>query len=213
MRRPSFNTQSPEDIQLEEQTPTASGATTPRSTSGLIASHPDQLQPALRKQMQARPQELPSQIAEIVFILLCASTQLLFATFFGDVAILQTVLSVDLSIAEPQLPWIQGAYTLANGLAVIISGSLADLTRPRWMINGSLLWLVVWNLIGGVSLVKRLAILFFVTRAMQGAAIGVLVSTSISMLGRIYAPGRRKNIAFSAMASTAPLGFWVGAMQ
>lgn len=207
MTRPGTHP-SPEDITLE--TPPASGATTPRSHTSLTADHSPQ--PA-RLSMQSRPHELPSQLAEIVFILLCASSQLLFATFFGDVAILQTVLSERLNIAEPQLPWIQGAYTLANGLAVIISGSLADLTRPRWMINGSLLWLVFWNLVGGVSLLRRVAILFFVTRAMQGAAIGVLVSTSISMLGRIYQPGRRKNIAFSSMASTAPLGFWVGAMQ
>lgn len=163
--------------------------------------------------MQPRPAELPSALSEILFILVCSSSQLLFATFLGDVAVLQSRLKPLIGIGDAQTPWLQGAFMLANGISVIVTGSLADLVRPKMMVNASFAWLLVWNLLGGVSLLKRIRILFFVVRAMQGLAIGVLVSTTISMLGRTYKPGKRKNRAFSVMASTAPLGFWVGALQ
>ena len=48
---------------------------------------------------------------------------------------------------------------------------------------------------------------------MQGLAVGVLVSGSISILGRVYKPGIRKTRVFSVMAAFAPMGFWVGALQ
>lgn len=183
-----------------------SGASTP-------ASYSDEPSQELRVQPQGRPSDLPTMWSEVALVLLCSSAQLLFASFLGNMIVLQSVLLDKIHIKESQTPWIQGAFTLANGLAVIISGSLADLFPPKKMICAAFAWLVLWNIIGGVSLRIGSAGLFFVVRAMQGAAIGLLVATAISMLGRIYHPGRRKNRAFSAMASTAPLGFWVGTIQ
>ncbi|KAK3676867.1 hypothetical protein LTR78_003071 [Recurvomyces mirabilis] len=63
------------------------------------------------------------------------------------------------------------------------------------------------------TLKPSLSILFFVMRAMQGLAVGVLVSGSMSILGRIYNPGQRKTRVFSAMAAMAPCGFLLGALQ
>jgi hypothetical protein len=48
---------------------------------------------------------------------------------------------------------------------------------------------------------------------MQGLSVGVIVSGSMSILGRVYAPGLRKTRVFSAMAAMAPFGFWLGAIQ
>lgn len=48
-------------------------------------------------------------------------------------------------------------------------------------------------------------------RAMQGLAIGVLVSGSMSILGRVYKSSIRNNRVFSAMAATARLS--LGALQ
>lgn len=153
---------------------------------------------------QRRPAALPTLWSEVMLVLLCSSAQLLFAVSLGDMIVPQKVLLDEIHIVESQTPWIQGAFTLANGLAVIISGSLADLFPPKTMICAGFAWLVVWDPIGVVSLTLGSAVPFFIVRAMQGAAIGLLVATSISMLGRSFSPGRRKNRAFSAMASTAP---------
>lgn len=48
---------------------------------------------------------------------------------------------------------------------------------------------------------------------MQGLAIGVLQSTSMSLLGRVYSPGIRKTRVFSVMSAMTPVGFLVGCLQ
>jgi len=91
-----------------------------------------------------------------------------------------------LGIQSTQLPWLQGAFSIANGLSVILSGSLTDLLRPKALIVGAFAWLVVWNCVGAFSITPARNILFFIVRSMQGLAIGVLVSGSMSILGRVF---------------------------
>jgi MFS family permease len=96
---------------------------------------------------------------------------------------------------------------------VIISGSLADLTPPKPLMVGGFLWSALWNLVAAVAVRPRLKVLYFVARAMQGLAAGVLVSASMSILGRVYKPGRRKTRVFSFMAAGSPFGYWLGCLQ
>ncbi|KAJ5492433.1 Major facilitator superfamily domain general substrate transporter [Penicillium expansum] len=125
----------------------------------------------------------------------------------------QEQIKTALGITNTELPWVVGAFNTANGLSVIISGSLTDLMPPKLLMVGAFAWLAVWNVIGAFTLHPSRYVLFFVMRAMQGLAIGVLVSGSMSILGRVYTPGIRKNRVFSAMAATAPFGFSLGAIQ
>lgn len=162
---------------------------------------------------QARPPELPNLTSEIIFILVCSAGQLLFAWFLGDVNVNQSGLREALGIANTQLPWLQGAMNIAMGLSVILAGSITDLAPPKFLIVGAFAWLTVWNTIGSFSLTPQRAILFFIVRAMQGLAIGVLVSGSMSILGRVYSPGIRKTRVFSCMAAMAPFGFYLGGLQ
>ncbi|CAO1625069.1 unnamed protein product [Sympodiomycopsis kandeliae] len=166
-----------------------------------------------QNQAQGRPADLPSRWAEFALVLISSSGQMLFGMYLGDTVVLQDVIAQQINIQADRAVWIQGAYALAGGLAVIIAGSLADILSPYWMMNSSMAWLVVWNVLGGISLRYGIAAIFFTSRAMQGAAIGTLVSTAISMLGRVYRPGRRKSRAFSIMASTSPIGFSLGTIQ
>lgn len=160
---------------------------------------------------QARPAEIRSTLAEILFILVCSTGQLLFGFLQGGTAGLQVVLVDLLGIEVSQTPWLQGAYFLANGLSVIVSGPLADLIAPKYLMCGAFAWQAGANLIGVFSLHNKY--LFFVVRALQGLSVGVLVSSSISILGRVYKPGQRKTRVFSIMAAMAPLGFWLGVME
>ncbi|KAL4795196.1 major facilitator superfamily domain-containing protein [Aspergillus venezuelensis] len=73
--------------------------------------------------------------------------------------------------------------------------------------------LFIWDIVGVFSIRPSLAVLFFVVRAMQGLAIGVLQATSMSLLGRVYSPGIRKTRVFSVMSSLVPVGFLVGCLQ
>ena len=139
--------------------------------------------------------------------------QLLFAIFMGNTSVVQFQLVEALGIKYSQAPWLIGAFLLANGLSVVVSGSLSDLSGPKSLMVGAFGWLTLWNTIGCFSISPQRVALFFITRAMQGLAVGVLVSGSMSVLGRIYKPGLRKTRVFSIMAAMAPFGFFIGGLQ
>ncbi|EYE96756.1 MFS general substrate transporter [Aspergillus ruber CBS 135680] len=159
------------------------------------------------------PPELRNFTSEIILIMVCSAGLMFFSFLLGDILVVQQQFRAALGIKNTELPWLVGAFNVANGLSVVVSGSLTDLTPPKLLMVGAFAWLMVWNIVGAFSLHPSRYILFFVMRAMQGLAIGVLVSGSMSILGRVYKPGIRKNRVFSAMSATAPFGFSLGALQ
>ncbi|KAF9894801.1 hypothetical protein FE257_004422 [Aspergillus nanangensis] len=165
------------------------------------------------KTSQGIPPELSSFGAEIVLIMVCSAGLMLFSFLLGDVLAPQEQFREALGITNTELPWLVGSFNVANGISVVISGTLSDLMPPKSLIVGAFAWLTGWNIVGAFSLHPSRVVLFFIVRAMQGLAIGVLVSGSMSILGRVYKPGIRKNRVFSAMAATAPFGFSLGAIE
>ncbi|KAI3396896.1 hypothetical protein diail_11600 [Diaporthe ilicicola] len=166
----------------------------------------------LASSSQGVPAELQSLVAEVVFVLTCSGGQLVAALLIGHVAVTQAVFTAALGIPPSQAPWLLGASMLPCGLSVVISGSLADLAPPKPMMVGAFLWEAVWNVVAAVAISPKLKALFFVARAMQGLAAGVLVSASMSILGRVYSPGIRKTRVFSLMAAGSPFGYWLGCL-
>lgn len=162
---------------------------------------------------QGVPAELSSLTAEIFMVGVCSISLMLFSFFLGDMLAPQERIREALGITNSELPWLVGAFNTANGLSVVVSGSLADLAPPKGLMVSAYAWLAAWNVVGFFTLTPSRYVLFFVVRAMQGLAIGVLVSGSMSILGRIYNPGVRKNKVFSAIAATAPLGYSLGSLQ
>lgn len=162
---------------------------------------------------QVVPREIGTLTKEIIFVLVCSSGQLLFAFFQGDINVNQEAFQAALGLHSTQLPWLVGSYLVALGLSVILAGSLTDLAPPRAVIMAAFCWLTIWNLIGCFTVTPMLSTLYFIVRAMQGLSVGVLVSGSMSILGRVYNPGMRKTRVFSAMAAMAPFGFWLGTLQ
>ncbi|RDW82874.1 hypothetical protein BP6252_03986 [Coleophoma cylindrospora] len=162
---------------------------------------------------QGVPPELKNLFAESVFVLVNTAGQLIFSLTLGQVMVTQSQFRVALGIVPSQLPWLVGSSLLASGLSVIISGSFADLAPPKPLMVGAFVWQALWNAVAAGAIKPELKILFFVARAMGGLSIGVLVSASMSILGRVYNPGMRKTKVFSLMAAGAPLGFWFGCIQ
>lgn len=169
--------------------------------------------PPTRSGSQGVPPELRNFTSEIILIMVCSAGLMFFSFLLGDILVVQQQFRAALGIKNTELPWLVGAFNVANGLSVVVSGSLTDLMPPKSLMVGAFAWLMVWNIVGAFSLHPSRYVLFFVMRAMQGLAIGVLVSGSMSILGRVYKPGIRKNRVFSAMSATAPFGFSLGALQ
>jgi hypothetical protein len=157
-----------------------------------VEEFPDEAATPPRQASQGVPPELGSFTAEVIFVLVCSAGQLLFAWFLGDINVNQSQLKEALGIESTQLPWLVGAFNIANGLSVMLSGSLTDLVPPKWLIVGAFAFQTIWNTIGAFSITPSRNVLFFIVRAMQGLAVGVLVSGSMSILGRVYNPGLRK---------------------
>ncbi|KAK6078371.1 MFS transporter [Seiridium cupressi] len=162
---------------------------------------------------QGVPPELSNLFAEAVFVLVNTAGQLIFSLTLGHVMVTQSQFQEALGIAPSQVPWLVGSSLLASGLSVIISGSFADLAPPKPLMVGAFVWQALWNAIASAAIKPQLKILFFVARAMGGLSVGILVSASMSILGRVYNPGIRKTQVFSLMAAGAPLGFWIGCIQ
>ncbi|OGE53503.1 hypothetical protein PENARI_c007G04260 [Penicillium arizonense] len=166
-----------------------------------------------QQRSQGVPYELRNITFELAFVGICSASLMIYAFLLGDVTVNQAEFRKALAINNSQLPWLIGSYTTANGLALVVSGSIMDLAPPKPLMVGAFAWLMVWHIIGFFSITPSRMVLFFIVRAMQGLAIGVLVSGSMSLMGRIYKPGLRKNRVFSAMAATSPFGYWLGAIQ
>lgn len=162
---------------------------------------------------QGVPPELKNLFAEAVFVLVNTAGQVIFSLTLGHVMVTQSQFRDALGIAPSQVPWLVGSSLLASGLSVIISGSFADLAPPKPLMVGAFVWQALWNAVAAGAIQPNLKILFFFARAMGGLSVGVLVSASMSILGRVYNPGIRKTQVFSLMAAGAPLGFWIGCIQ
>ena len=162
---------------------------------------------------QGVPPELPSLFAEIIFVLVVAAGQVINSLTIGHILVNQVEFTSALGIQASQLPWLNGASALACGLSVIIFGPFADLIAPKPLMVGAFLWEALWNGVSAATVSPEWKILWLVSRAMQGLAVGVLVSTPMSILGRVYSPGIRKTRVFSLMAAGAPVGFWLGCVQ
>lgn len=159
------------------------------------------------------PPEFSSQTEECLFVVICSMGQFLFALHLSNAFVNQITFIEALGISASNSPWLVGSFLVANGVSVVISGSLADLINPRWLILTAFLWLAAWNLVGVFSVTPSRVILFFLARAMVGFAVGTLCAAAMSMLGRIYKPGLRKNRVFSLMGAMIPLGFTFGGLQ
>ena len=76
--------------------------------------------------MAQRPAEFKSLTEEIFFIVICSMGQLLFATYVAQAFVNQLTFVSALKIGSSLTPWLLGSFMVANGVSVIVSGSIAD---------------------------------------------------------------------------------------
>ncbi|KAJ3958785.1 hypothetical protein N0V92_004609 [Colletotrichum tropicale] len=159
------------------------------------------------------PPDFSSFAEEIGFVCVCSMGQLLFAIHLAHSFVNQLTFIEALGTSTLNTPWLIGSFLVANGVSVVISGSFADLVSPKDLTCGAFVWLSIWSFIGAFSISPERIILFFFARAMAGLSVGTLCAAAMSMLGRVYRPGLRKNRVFSLMGAMIPMGFAIGAIQ
>lgn len=98
-------------------------------------------------------------------------------------------------------------FALAVASTTLIFGRLADMYGGRRIYICGLSWLAIWSLVLGF--VKN-EIMLSLARAFQGVGASAMLPSGLMLLGTIYRPGTRKNMAFSVYGACAPLGFFAG---
>ena len=86
---------------------------------------------------QGVPPELRNFTSEIVLVMVCSAGLMFFSFLLGDILVVQQQFRSALGIKNTELPWLVGAFNVANGLSVVVSGSLTDLTPPKLLMVGA----------------------------------------------------------------------------
>lgn len=90
---------------------------------------------------------------------------------------------------------------------LLIFARLADMFGGYWPFMFGLVWLAIWTLIPGLT---TSAIVLNCARAMQGLALAAFMPSTFAILGKLYAPGRRKTVIIGIYSAFNCLGFFGG---
>jgi MFS family permease len=97
--------------------------------------------------------------------------------------------------------------SLIMSATLLIFARLADMFGGYWPFMFGLVWLTIWTLIPGLT---DSAIVLNCSRAMQGLALAAFMPSTFAILGRLYAPGRRKTVIIGIYSAFNCLGFFGG---
>jgi MFS family permease len=98
-------------------------------------------------------------------------------------------------------------FSLAVASTTLSFGRLIDIYSGRYFYIFGLIWLAIWSLILGF--IKN-EIMLNLARAFQGIGASAMLPSGLMLMGTIYRPGTRKNMAFSIYGACAPFGFFLG---
>lgn len=116
-------------------------------------------------------------------------------------------ISSDLSLPESLAFWPHSVASLATASSLLLAGSAADIVGPRGVdLAGTLAMGALMLGSGFVQTGEQLVGL----RAVHGVALALHLASSVALVTRILPRGRSRNIAFSCLGLSQPLGFSVG---
>lgn len=99
---------------------------------------------------------------------------------------------------------------MAVGTFILVSGRIGDVFGYKRMLVIGYLWFAVWSIVAGLAVYSNY-VLFVLARALQGIGPAICLPNGLALLGAIYSPGPRKNMAFAAFGACAPSGSLIGA--
>lgn len=113
----------------------------------------------------------------------------------------------DLQLPASLSLWPSSVASLATATTLLLAGSIADTIGPRWVeLVGSF---ASGALMVGQGLARNGEELVTL-RALQGVGLAMHLASSISLLGQLLSPGKSRNLAFSCLGLSLPLGFSLG---
>ncbi|KIV99482.1 uncharacterized protein PV09_08902 [Verruconis gallopava] len=153
-----------------------------------------------------------STLQDIMFIGVVAAAQ--FCTQFGLGMTLAPldVISQSFGVANvAEQSWMIAGYTSMIGTFILTVGRLGDIMGHRRALAFGYAWFGVWSGFGGFAVYPQKFVFFDICRALQGVGPAFTIPNSLTLFGRAYSPGIKKNIVFSIFSAVTPAGFVVGA--
>lgn len=117
------------------------------------------------------------------------------------------IISKDIRLPESLAFWPASVCSLATASTLILAGSIADNIGPR------IVELIGCFLAGSLMLgvgASRTAYAMIIMRALQGVGFAMHLSSSVAIISRSFPSGRGRNISFSCLGLSQPLGFSFG---
>lgn len=125
----------------------------------------------------------------------------------GLVIIGLPAITKDLQLPPSLAFWPASVSGLATASSLLLAGAVADVLGPRWVdlvgcfSSGALM------IASGASRQGTELVAF---RALQGIGLGMHLASSVAIITQVLPRGRGRNMAFSCLGLSQPLGFSVG---
>ncbi|KAI3391470.1 hypothetical protein diail_7334 [Diaporthe ilicicola] len=116
-------------------------------------------------------------------------------------------IAADLRLPEELFFWPASVYGLAIASTLLLAGSVADILGTRAVDLVGCFTLASGILGSGFA---RTGVQFIALRVIQGVAVSLHLSSSVAIVAGNLPQGRSRNIAFSCIGLSQPLGFSIG---
>jgi MFS family permease len=163
-----------------------------------------------REKPQRQPHSFPNVYSEIGFCFTLCMTQFLAEYLISGFALQLPLISERTpSVADSGTSalWPASLLSLVMSATLLVFARLSDMFGGYWPFMSGLVWLTIWTLIPGLT---DSAIVLNCARAMQGLALAAFMPSTFAILGRLYAPGRRKTVIIGIYSAFNCLGFFGG---
>ncbi|KAF7589037.1 hypothetical protein BBP40_004825 [Aspergillus hancockii] len=154
-----------------------------------------------------QPKSRDSRLQQVVVIIQLFAVTLTASVINGLVTVGLPTITKELQLPSSLSFWPSSVSSLATASTLLLAGSIADTVGPRWVeLGGSF---ASGALMIGQGLARSGEELVAL-RALQGVGLAFHLASSISIITQLLPPGRGRNLAFSCMGLSQPLGFSLG---
>ena len=185
-----------------ERTQTGEEVEMPARVSDEMEKKPDDIE-------LARTKSLESQVSfprECLVVLLISLAQFTTQNMLGQTMSLIHIIGNHYNITNPGVEsWFVAGYALTVGTFILFSGRLGDLFGWKKMLVIGYAWSGVWAIVSGLAWYSD-HVLFIFSRVIGGIGPAICLPNGLAMLGALYRPGKRKNMAFAVFGGSAPVG-------
>ncbi|CAM1502634.1 Fc.00g074100.m01.CDS01 [Cosmosporella sp. VM-42] len=125
----------------------------------------------------------------------------------GLVTVGLPAITKDLQLPASLAFWPASVSGLATASTLLLAGSVADVIGPRWVDLAGCFTSGAFMLASGAA---RNGSELVAMRALQGVGLSLHLASSVSIITQVLPQGRGRNMAFSCMGMSQPVGFSVG---